>query len=96
MIAVVPHDKERFGWNGHRTEVVARRDLARDRVGIPKGAIGVLHRLIINIDLFVSDLDCIPCYGNDPFYKIFLRVLWEFEYHDVSPLGVLDRDEGTI
>ena len=60
------------------------------------GAIGVLHGLVINVDLFVADLDFIASYGNDPLYKIFLGVFREFEYHDIPPLGVLDRDKGDV
>ena len=60
------------------------------------GAIGVLHGLVINVDLFVADLDCITCYRNDPFYEIFFGIFREFEYHDIPSLGVLDRDKGDV
>jgi hypothetical protein len=60
------------------------------------GAKGILHGLVINVDLFIADLDCIACYGNDPLYEIFLWVFREFEYHDIPPLGVLDGDKSDV
>jgi len=96
MIAVVSHDKEGIGRNGDRTEVVARSSPAPDRVRIQMGAIGILHGLVINVNLFVADLDFITCYSDDPFYKILLGVFRKFEYHDIPSLGVLDRDKCDV
>jgi len=96
VVAVVSHDKKGLGWNGDRTEVIARSSLAPDRVRIQMGAIGIVHGLVINVNLFVTDLDRIARYGNDPFYEIFFGVFREFKYHDIPSFGVLDLDKGDV
>jgi len=95
MVTIVPHDKEGPLRHGDRPEVIARSSTTWNNVRVYVGAVGVHHGFVIKVHLFVTNLHDVARYRDDPLYEVLLGIFREFKDHNIPPLGVCDRNEGS-
>ena len=56
----------------------------------------ILHRLVIEIDLFIPNLNDVTLNPHNPFDEILLGIFREFEHNDIASFRLCDGNKGRV